>query len=93
MERLKALMGRRGEGLDFVKDLVGLLLAGSDVYSHEPVFKDAIEEIYSVLKEEVRSGKFELLDAYETAVVLKAVVFKEKLEREHLLRRLLAELG
>jgi len=93
MERLRSLMGRRERGLDFLRDLVSLLLSREDVYSNEALFKDAIEEVYSVLKAEVRSGNFDLLDAYETAVVLRAVTFNENLEVGALLRRLLSELG
>ncbi|WP_456423644.1 hypothetical protein [Thermococcus sp.] len=93
MERLRSLVGKRENKLDFLRDLVSLLLSREELYSNEALFKDAVEEVYSVLKAEVRSGNFDLLDAYETAVVLRAVVFKENLDVPPMLRKLLDELG
>jgi len=93
MERLRSLVGKRENRLDFLRDLVSLLLSREELYSNEALFKDAVEEAYSVLKSEVRSGNFDLLDAYETAVVLRAVVFKENLDVPSMLRKLLDELG
>ncbi len=93
MERLRSLLGRKNRGLDYLRDLVSLLLSGEELYSNDALFRDAVEEVYSILKSEVRAGKFELLDAYETAVVLRAVAFNENLDVQTLLRKLLAELG
>jgi len=93
MKALMSLLGRKDRGLDYLRDLVSLLLSGEEPYSNEAFFRDAVEEVYSILKSEVRAGKFELLDAYETAVVLRAVAFNENLDVQTLLRKLLAELG
>ena len=93
MERLRSLLGRKNRGLDYLRDLVSLLLSGEELYSNDALFRDAVEEVYSILKSEVRAGKFELLNAYETAVVLRAVAFNENLDVQTLLRKLLAELG
>ncbi|WP_297479834.1 hypothetical protein [Thermococcus sp.] len=93
MERLRSLIGKRENRLDFIRDMVSLLLSREDVYSNEALFKDAVGEVYSLLKAELRSGNFEVLDAYETAVVLRAVVFKENLDVRALLMRLLDQLG
>ncbi|WP_297073198.1 hypothetical protein [Thermococcus sp.] len=93
MERLRSLIGKRENRLDFIRDMVSLLLSREDVYSNEALFRDAVEEVYSLLKVELRSGNFEVLDAYETAVVLRAVVFKENLDVRALLMRLLDQLG
>jgi predicted kinase len=93
MERFRSLIGRQENRLDFLSDLVSLILSREELYSNEIIFKDAVEEVYSILKSEVRSGNFELLDAYETAVVLRAVVFKENLDVPAILRKLLDELG
>ncbi|WP_297513066.1 hypothetical protein [Thermococcus sp.] len=93
MERLRSLVGRRENRLDFLRDLVSLLLSREELYSNDALFRDTIEEVYSILKSEIRAGKFELLNAYETAVVLRAVAFKENLDVQTLLRKLLAELG
>jgi len=93
MERLGLPRRKQEDRIDFLRDLVSSLLIKEDLYSSEALFKDAVEEVYSILKSEVLSGNFELLDAYETAVVLRAVAFKENLEVEALLRKLLSQLG
>ncbi len=75
MERLKALMGKRGNRLEFAADLVNLLLTDRELYSDEVLFRDAVEEIYSTLRSEVlENGRKDLVEAYENAVLLRAVV-------------------
>nr|WP_206204886.1 hypothetical protein [Thermococcus sp. MV11] len=55
--------------------MVSLLLTDKELYSDEVLFRDAVEEIYSTLREEiVKSNRKDLMDAYEAAVLLKAVV-------------------
>ncbi|WP_050001848.1 hypothetical protein [Thermococcus eurythermalis] len=93
MERLGLPRRKRENRIDFLRDLISSLLVREDLYSSEALFKDAVEEVYSLLKSEVLSGNSKLLDAYETAVVLRAVAFKENLEVEALLRKLLSQLG
>ena len=77
MERLKALMGRRDRirRVEFARDLVTVLLTDKEIYADEVLFRDAIEEIYRALREEVvGAGNRDLIDAYDTAVILRAVV-------------------
>jgi hypothetical protein len=78
VERLRALM-RQGSGerkVEFVRDLVTSLLADEGIYSDEVLFRDAVEEIYEILRREVIEGnKKELADAYELAVILRALAF------------------
>ncbi|ASJ07937.1 hypothetical protein A3L11_01325 [Thermococcus siculi] len=75
MERLKALMGKKGNRVEFVADMINLLLTDREVYSDEVLFRDAVEEIYSTLRSEVlENGRKDLIEAYENAVLLRAVV-------------------
>ncbi|ASJ07596.1 hypothetical protein [Thermococcus pacificus] len=75
MERLKALMGKKGNRLEFTADLVDLLLTDRELYSDEVLFRDAVEEIYSTLRSEaLENGRKDLVEAYENAVLLRAVV-------------------
>lgn len=75
MERLKALIGKRSNRLEFAADLVNLLLTDRELYSDEVLFRDAVEEIYSTLRSEVlENGRKDLVEAYENAVLLRAVV-------------------
>ncbi|MDK2913445.1 MAG: hypothetical protein PWQ79_360 [Thermococcaceae archaeon] len=76
MERLRELMrGRKKNRLEFLRGVVEVLLSGEDVYSDEVLFRDTVEEIYSNLRSMViDEGKKELLDAYEDAVILRAMV-------------------
>ncbi|WP_157721561.1 hypothetical protein [Thermococcus pacificus] len=73
MERLKALMGKKGNRLEFTADLVDLLLTDRELYSDEVLFRDAVEEIYSTLRSEaLENGRKDLVEAYENAVLLRA---------------------
>ncbi|AEK73819.1 hypothetical protein GQS_09625 [Thermococcus sp. 4557] len=75
MERLKALRKSRSNRVEFIADMISLLLADKELYSDEVLFRDAVEEIYSTLRSEVtEKGRRDLVDAYELAVLLKAVV-------------------
>ncbi|MDI3474340.1 MAG: hypothetical protein PWQ95_68 [Thermococcaceae archaeon] len=76
MERLRELMrGRKKNRLEFLRGVVEVLLSGEDVYSDEVLFRDTVEEIYSNLRSMViDEGRKELLDAYEDAVILRAMV-------------------
>ncbi|WP_297535969.1 hypothetical protein [Thermococcus sp.] len=93
MERLRQLLGRKEDRVDFARDLVRLLLSDYELYSNNVLFRDAVEEVYSILREEVVSrGKTELVDAYETAVLLRAVVFEKVKDARGLLSQLLEDL-
>ncbi|NJD98207.1 hypothetical protein E3E26_00075 [Thermococcus sp. LS1] len=75
MERLKALIGWKESKVEFIGDLITLLLTDKDVYADEVLFRDAIEEIYNTLRSEViDKGRSELVGAYEKAVLLRAIV-------------------
>ena len=75
MERLKALMGKKGNRIEFVVDLINMLLTERGLYADEVLFRDAVEEIYSILRSEVlENGRRDLVEAYENAVLLRAVV-------------------
>lgn len=75
MERLKALIGRKEDRVDFVSYLITILLTNKELYSDEILFRDAVEEIYRTLRSEVvDNGRKDLVDAYEKAVLLRAVV-------------------
>ncbi|WP_457743104.1 hypothetical protein [Thermococcus sp.] len=79
--------------MDFARDLVKLLLSDYELYSNNVLFRDAVEEVYSILREEVISRrKDELVDAYETAVLLRAVVFEKVKDARELLSHLLEDL-
>jgi len=74
MERLKALIGKKEDSVDFVSYLITILLSNKELYSDEVLFRDAVEEIYRTLREEVITrGRKELLGAYEKAVLLRAI--------------------
>lgn len=73
MERLKALIGKKEDKVDFVSYLITVLLTNKELYSDEVLFRDAVEEIYRTLRSEVvEKGRKELADAYEDAVLLRA---------------------
>ncbi|WP_297521326.1 hypothetical protein [Thermococcus sp.] len=94
MERLKALIGRKENGLDFVRDMVEVLLSEGDVYSDEVLFRDAVEEVYRTIRREVISnGREDLVEAYETAVLLRAVASKTNLNSSDLLLEIRKKLG
>ncbi|WP_297474649.1 hypothetical protein [Thermococcus sp.] len=94
MERLKELIGRKENGLDFVRDMVEVLLSEGDVYSDEVLFRDAVEEVYRTLRREVISnGREDLVEAYETAVLLRAVASKTNLNSSDLLLEIRKKLG
>jgi hypothetical protein len=90
MERLAKLLGRREDRLDFLRDLLALLLEDYDIYSEEALFRDAVEEVYSILRSAVVSeGRGELADAYVLAVLLRAAVGEGLPEPRVLLREIL----
>ncbi len=75
MERLKALIGKKEDRVDFVRYLITILLSNRELYSDEVLFRDAVEEIYRTLRSEIlENGRKDLVDAYEKAVLLRAVV-------------------
>ncbi|WP_297092583.1 hypothetical protein [Thermococcus sp.] len=75
MERLKALIGRKENRVDFVSYLITILLTNKELYSDEVLFRDAVEEIYRTLRTEVlEKNRKDLIDAYETAVLLRVTV-------------------
>ncbi|NJE62459.1 hypothetical protein [Thermococcus sp. 21S7] len=75
MERLKALIGRNEDKVDFVSYLITIILTNKEFYSDEILFRDAVEEIYRTLRSEVvDNGRKDLIGAYEKAVLLRAVV-------------------
>ncbi len=75
MERLKALIGRKEDRVDFVSYLITILLTNKELYSDEVLFRDAVEEIYRTLRTEVlEKNRKDLIDAYETAVLLRVTV-------------------
>lgn len=89
MERFKALMGRkrRMHRLDFVRDMVTVLLTDREIYSDGVLFRDAVEEIYRSLREEVLdAGNRDAVEAYELAVLLRAVAFGRVPDVESALR-------
>jgi hypothetical protein len=75
MERLKALIGKKEDRVDFVSYLITILLTNKELYSDEILFRGAVEEIYRTLRSEVMdNGRKDLVEAYEKAVLLRAVV-------------------
>ncbi|WP_054840918.1 hypothetical protein [Thermococcus peptonophilus] len=77
MEIIRLLKGKSSDKVEFVRDLV-VFMASPDVdFSNEVLFKDAVDEIYSILRggEVIEKGNKELASAYEKAVLLRAVVF------------------
>ncbi|ASJ10054.1 hypothetical protein A3L12_01460 [Thermococcus sp. P6] len=94
MERLKELIGKKEDKVDFVRYLITVLLTNEELYSDEVLFRDAVEEIYKTLREEVvGKNRRELVDAYETAVLLRAVVFSTISSPDELLREVKKKLG
>jgi hypothetical protein len=68
-------MEKKGSKIEFIADMIDLLLTDKDIYSDEVLFRDAVEEIYSTLRSEViENGREDLIDAYENTVLLRAVV-------------------
>lgn len=68
-------MGKKGNRIEFVVDLINMLLTERGLYADEVLFRDAVEEIYSILRSEVlENGRRDLVEAYENAVLLRAVV-------------------
>ncbi len=83
------LMGRRNgmHRLDFLRDMVVVLLTDRGIYSDETLFRDAVEEIYRTLREVVlEEGNRDAVEAYELAVLLRAVVFQRVLDVESALK-------
>jgi hypothetical protein len=75
VERLKALIGKKENKIEFISDMINLLLTDREIYSDEVLFRDAVEEIYSILRSEViENDRNNLIEAYENAVLLRAVV-------------------
>nr|WP_206203519.1 hypothetical protein [Thermococcus sp. M36] len=87
------MIGRRENRVDFVSDLITLLLT-EELYSDEALFRDVVEEVYRILREEVlKNGRKELIAAYEAAVVLRASVRGDITAPEQLLRSIKRSLG
>ena len=93
MERLVSLLKRREDRIDFLKDLITLLIEDYELYSEDVLFRDAVEEIYSILRSAVLEGKFELIDAYDLSVLLRASLGEGPSEPKVLLREILDRLG
>jgi len=94
VERLKDLIGRKEDKVDFVRYLITVLLTNEELYSDEVLFRDAVDEIYKILREEVvEKNRRDLVDAYETAVLLRAVVFRTPSSPDELLREVKRKLG
>ncbi|BAD84199.1 hypothetical protein TK0010 [Thermococcus kodakarensis KOD1] len=93
MEVIRLLKRKSQDKVEFVRDLV-VFMASPDVdFSNEVLFKDAVDEIYSILREEViENGNKELASAYEKAVLLRAAVFGEEMDPKKLLKGILEEL-
>lgn len=87
-------MGKKDNGLEFARDLVDALLSDRDVYSDEVLFRDAVEEVYEILrKEAIAGGREELVGAYETAVLLRALASNAELDTTKLLLEIRKNLG
>ena len=93
MERLASLLKRREDRIDFLKDLITLLIEDYELYSEDVLFRDAVEEIHSILRSAVLEGKSELMDAYELSVLLRASLEGEFPEPKALLGEMLDRLG
>ncbi len=92
MEIIKLLKRTTRNRVEFIRDLVALLQS-RELSSNEVFFKDAVDELYRALREEVvERGRKELADAYEKAVVLRALVMEEDILPEKLLYEILEEL-
>ena len=93
MERLVSLLKRREDRIDFLKDLITLLIEDYELYSEDVLFRDAVEEIYSILRSAVLEGKSELIDAYELSVLLRGSLDEKLPEPKALLKEILDRLG
>jgi len=95
MEQFRGILKKRSKDkVAFVVELLNALLSREDVYSNEVLFRDAVEEIHSTLREAVvRDGREELVDAYEYAVILKYVVSGKFQRPEDIMRAMLESLG
>ena len=93
MERLVSLLKRREDRIDFLKDLITLLIEDYELYSEDVLFRDAVEEIYSILRSAVLEGKSELIDAYELSVLLRGSLDGKLPEPKALLKEILDRLG
>lgn len=87
------MIGKKESRVEFVGYLITVLLGNKELYSDEVLFRDAVEEIYRTLKEEVLDGgRKELAEAYEKAVVLRALVSGGVRDPEGLLLEIKREL-
>ena len=94
MEKLKFLRWRKENRVDFVKYLVDTLLSGNELYTDTLMFKEALDEMHRILREEIfENGKYDLIEAYEIATVLRAVVGEDTVEPRRLLLELKRHLG
>ncbi|ACS33291.1 hypothetical protein [Thermococcus gammatolerans] len=77
MERLRITLRRKkSDPVDYARDLAEALLEGR-VIGEDVLFRDAVNEIYTTLKEALFKGKEgneNLIQAYELAVVLRYLV-------------------
>ncbi|MBP1910903.1 hypothetical protein [Thermococcus stetteri] len=90
MEVINLLRKKSSTRIEFVRDLVAFMLSTDLGNSNEVLFRDAVDEVYSILREEVvERGKKELADAYEKAVLLRFVVFNEEMDPKKLLSDIL----
>ncbi|AEO13909.1 hypothetical protein [Thermococcus sp. AM4] len=77
MERLRITLRRKkSDPVDYVRDLAAALLEGR-VIGEDVLFRDAVNEIYTTLREVLFKGKGgseNLIRAYELAVILRYLV-------------------
>ncbi len=96
MKRLRTLLRRRKKnenGLEYVKSLIENMLE-EGMYRDEVLFRDALDEIYSQLKElALRKGDEDMIMAYEKAVILRYISDGMKASEKQLLEDILGLLG
>ena len=79
MERLRITLrrGKKGDPVDYVRDLSLALLEGR-VIGEDVLFRDAVNEIYTSLRDALFSAKGsaneKMIRAYELAVILKYLI-------------------
>jgi predicted RNA-binding protein associated with RNAse of E/G family len=89
MELIRILKRTAQSRIEFIRDLVALLQS-EEFTSNEVFFKDAVDELYYALREEVvGKGRKDLADAYEKAVVLRTLVLEGEVQPERLLEGIL----
>jgi len=89
MELIRILKRTAQSRIEFIRDLVALLQS-EEFTSNEVFFKDAVDELYYALREEViGKGRKDLADAYEKAVVLRTLVLEGEVQPKRLLEGIL----